>query len=140
MNGGTFFEETQKFSPWVYLLIGAVLVLLAGLLTLKQTTSVDAHGVSVRFSFLYQTRIPLSEIVRAEAVTYRPVRDYGGWGIKGSRGHRALNTRGDQGVLLTRVDGSTLMIGSQKPRELLASLARAGVATEDRLPSMVRDF
>jgi hypothetical protein len=140
MNGPALFEEQQWFSPWIYILIGAVLLLLAGLLTLHQTTRVQTDAVIVRFGFLYQTRIPLSEIRSAEAVAYHPIREYGGWGIRGFGRRRALNTRGSKGVLLTRTDGSTLMIGSQEPRELLSALSHAGVQTVDRLPAETREF
>jgi hypothetical protein len=51
-----------------------------------------------------------------------------------------LNARGTKGVLVTRNDGTTLLVGSQKPRELLEALARAGVATQDRLPIVVKEF
>jgi hypothetical protein len=89
---------------------------------------------------LYRTRIPTSEILSAEARAYRPVRDYGGWGIRGFGRRRALNARGNLGVLVTRQDGSTLMIGSQRPRELLEALARAGVSTKNSLPVVVKEF
>jgi len=140
MNGPAWFEETQGFAPWIYLLVGTVLLVLCGLLTLRQTTTVAPDAVTVRYGFLYRVRIPVSEIAHAEAMTYRPVRDYGGWGIRGFGRRRALNARGDQGVLVTRADGSTVLIGSQRPRDLLAALAQAGVRTEDRLPVVVRDF
>ncbi len=140
MSGPAFFEETQRFSPWVYVLLCVVLAILLGVLTMRQTTTVSGDTVTVRFGRLYTTRIPVAEVAKAQAVAYRPVRDYGGWGIKGSRRRRALNTRGDRGVLLTKTDGSTILIGSQKPRELLAALERAGVRTEDRLPVETRDF
>jgi hypothetical protein len=117
-----------------------VFLILLSVLTLRQTTTVATDAVTVRFGFLYRVRIPFSEIAHAEAVSYRPVRDYGGWGIRGFGRRRALNTRGNQGVLVTRANGSTILIGSQKPRELLAALARGGVRTEDRLPIVVRDF
>ena len=94
----------------------------------------------MRFGFFYTVRVPLTEIVHADAVSYHPIRDYGGWGIRGLGRRRALNMRGDQGVLVTRTDGSTLLVGSQKPRELLAVLAHVGIKTEDRLPAVVRDF
>jgi hypothetical protein len=94
----------------------------------------------VRFGFLYRTSIPIADVRRAEAVEYRPISEYGGWGIRGFGKKRALNTRGNRGVLLTKTDGSTLLIGSQKPRELLDALAKAGVATEDRLPAAMREF
>ena len=108
--------------------------------SLRQSTTVATDAVTVRLGFLSTTRVPLSEIAHAEALSYRPIHDYGGWGMRGSATRRVLSTRGDQGVLLTRVDGSTLLIGSQKPRELLAALAHAGVATQDRLPPVVRNF
>jgi hypothetical protein len=140
MNGSSWFEETQGFAPWAYVLISVVFLILLSVLTLRQTTTVATDAVTVRFGFLYRVRIPFSEIAHAEAVSYRPVRDYGGWGIRGFGRRRALNTRGNQGVLVTRANGSTILIGSQKPRELLAALARGGVRTEDRLPIVVRDF
>ena len=141
MNGPALYQETQGFSPWVVaVLIGTVALLLVTLFSLRLSTTVTPDALSIRYGFLYKTRIPLSEISLAEAVEYSPVRDYGGWGIRGSRRRRALNARGNQGVLLTRADGTTLLVGSQKPRELLEALAGAGVATQDRLPILVKEF
>ncbi|HEY1253127.1 MAG TPA: hypothetical protein VGH97_18240 [Thermoanaerobaculia bacterium] len=136
----SWFEESQGLPGWTYLLMGVVLVILLSTLTLRQVTSVAEDGVTVRFGFLYRTRIAFAEIARAEAVSYQPIREYGGWGIRGLGRRRALNMRGNLGVLLTRRDGSTLLVGSQKPRELLAAIARGGVLTEDKIPIEVRDF
>jgi hypothetical protein len=140
MNGPVVYQETQSLSPWILAVLLASVVLLGALLTLRLTTSVTSDALSVRYGFLYKTRIPLSDIALAEAVQYAPVRDYGGWGIRGTRRRRALNARGTQGVLVTRNDGTTLLVGSQKPRELLEALAHAGVATQDRLPIVVKEF
>ncbi len=140
MNGTALFEETQNFSPWLYGVAALVLAILAAVLTMRQTTTVTADAVHVRFGFLYRTQIPLSEVRQAEALVYRPIAHYGGWGIRGFGKKRALNSRGNRGVLLTKADGSTLMIGSQKPRELLEALARVGVSTQDKLPPAIREF
>jgi hypothetical protein len=140
MNGPVLYHETQGFSPVIVAVMLAVVALLGALLTLRLTTIVTKDSVSVRYGFLYETRVPLTEIALAEAVEYAPLREYGGWGIRGSRRRRAVNARGNQGVLLTRTDGTTLLVGSQRPRELLDALARAGIATQDRLPIVVRDF
>ena len=88
-----------------------VLFAVLSLVTMRQVTRVETGAVSVRFGFLSSTSIPTSEIRLAEAVKYRPVREYGGWGIRGLGRRRAISTRGDLGVLLTRNDGSTLLIG-----------------------------
>jgi hypothetical protein len=140
MSGPVLYNETQGFSPAIVAVMLAVIALLGALLTLRQTTTVTKDSVSVRYGFLYETRVPLTEVALAEAVEYSPLREYGGWGIRGSRRRRALNARGNQGVLLTRTDGTTLLVGSQRPRELLDALARAGIATQDRLPIVVKDF
>ncbi len=135
-----FFEETQHFSPWLYALAAFVLMILLAAVTASQTTRVTPEAVEVRFGVLYRTSIPIADLVQAEAVAYRPIREYGGWGIRGFGRRRALNMRGDRGVLLHKKDGSTILIGSQKPRELLAALGQAGVAVEDRLPPVVQEF
>jgi hypothetical protein len=140
MNGSVLYHETQGFSPAIVAVLLAVVALLGALLTLRLTTTVTGDSVSVRYGFLYETRVPLTEIALAEAVEYAPLREYGGWGIRGSRRRRAVNARGNQGVLLTRTDGTTLLVGSQRPRELLDALARVGIATQDRLPIVVKDF
>jgi hypothetical protein len=139
-SGPILFEESQGFAPWVYLLLGALLLLLVGVFTVRMQTTVTGDAIRVRYGFLGSTRVPLREIARAEAVAYRPIRDYGGWGKRGFGARRAINARGNQGVLITRRDGSTLMIGSQEARRLLAALAQAGVETQDKLPSPVREF
>ena len=140
MNGAPLYQETQSFSPWVVALIVAVVVLLGALVLMRLSTTVTGDAISIRYGVLYRTTIPLAEVARAEAVEYAPIREYGGWGIRGSSRRRAVNARGNQGVLLTRADGTTLLVGSQRPRDLLEALARAGVATEDRLPIVVKEF
>lgn len=140
MNGDGVYREAQSFAPWVWVIILVSLAILAGVLMTRLSTTVTREDVRVRYGPLYSLRVPVSEIARAEALLYRPIRDYGGWGIRGTRKHRALNARGDRGVLITRRDGSTVMIGSQKPRELLDALALVGVPTEDKLPIIAKEF
>jgi len=139
MSGVTLYEEAQGFAPWAYAVVGLALLLCVALGSLRMKTTVTPEGVTVSYGFL-STRVALSNIARAQAVVYRPIRDYGGWGIRGFGNRRAWNVRGDRGVLLVRRDGSTLLIGSQRPRELLSALARAGVPTEDSLPGDIREF
>ena len=89
---------------------------------LRMTTEVTPTGIVVWFGWIptYRRIVALDGIVRVEVVTYRPVRDYGGWGIRGNLGddERVLNARGDRGVRIHLADGSRLLIGSQRPAEL----------------------
>jgi hypothetical protein len=140
VSGVTLYEEAQGFAPWAYAVVGFALLICVAIGSLRMKTTVTPEGVAVSYGFLGTTRVALSDIARAEAVVYRPLRDYGGWGIRGFGRRRAWNVRGDRGVLLVRKDGSTFLIGSQRPRELLSALARAGVPTQDSLPADIREF
>ena len=54
-----------------------------------------------------------------------PIREYGGWGIRGFRSKRAYNVTGDRGVELTLVDGRKVGIGSRRAGELADAIAGA---------------
>jgi len=86
----------------------------------RLTTEVRGGRLYIRFfpRHLSFRRIQLDDVARCDAVTYRPVRDYGGWGIKGGRGSRAYNVSGNRGVRIDYADGTHLLIGSQRPDEL----------------------
>ena len=49
MNGPALFQETQRFSPWVYVLLCVAAAILFGVLTMRQTTTVSPEAVTVRF-------------------------------------------------------------------------------------------
>lgn len=112
----------------VGLLVGLVLpsILVIGLL--RMTTEVAPTGLRVWFGWIptYRRVIPIGTIQKIEVVTYRPIADYGGWGIRlGRDGVRVLNARGNQGVRIDLVDGSKYLIGSQLPEELARALEQA---------------
>tara|TARA_B100001750_G_scaffold203907_1_gene179983 strand:+ start:4611 stop:4832 length:222 start_codon:yes stop_codon:yes gene_type:complete len=66
--------------------------------------------------------LPFETIKKAAPVTYRPIRDYGGWGIRyGSKG-KAYNVSGNQGVLLEFTKSKPILIGSQKPQDLSTAI------------------
>ena len=88
------------------------------------TTRVDAQGVHVRFAPFHrrERHMPFGEIATAEAVTYKPIADYGGWGLRCGPKGRAYNVSGNRGVLLTFGDGKTLLIGSRCADDLARAI------------------
>jgi hypothetical protein len=95
---------------------------------LHMTTEVTATEVCVWFGWVpvYRRALPISGIRSYHVVEYRPILDYGGWGIRAGRnGVRMLSARGNRGVHLDLVDGTKLLIGSQRPDELAETLERA---------------
>lgn len=91
----------------------------------RLTVTVRADGVEIRYRPFVRRTITFDQVAAVEAVTYRPLREYGGWGIKGwSRRKIAYNVRGDRGARITLVDGRTVLLGSRRPDELAAAIAQ----------------
>jgi hypothetical protein len=112
----------------VGVVFGVALPILIVVGLLRMTTEVGPADVRVWFGWIptYRRIIPLGTIQRIEVVSYRPLVDYGGWGIRQGRdGVRVLNARGNRGVRIDLVDGTKLLIGSQRPEDLARALERA---------------
>jgi len=91
------------------------------------TTVVQPGELQVRFwpFVLRPVRIPLHTLRNYERITYNPVKDYGGWGIRWGIKGKAYNVSGNEGVLLHFYDKKPLLIGSQRAGELFEAVRRA---------------
>ena len=106
--------------------VGFPVILAVGFL--RMTTEVTPIDMRVWFGWIptYRRTILVATIVRLEVVSYRPLADYWGWGIRSGRdGERVLIARGDRGVRIDLADGTRLLIGSQRPEALALVLERA---------------
>jgi hypothetical protein len=100
----------------LYSLIPLLVVCLLFVL-LKLETHIDEKGISVRF-LPFQRRwksFNWAEIQHIEVRTYRPLMEYGGWGIRGLAGNKAYNVNGKIGIQVVFQNGNKLLIGTQKP-------------------------
>lgn len=83
-------------------------------------------SVEIRWFPFAKRSVAFEQILRAEAVTYRPVRQFGGWGIRfGPKGARAYSMSGDRAVALTLGDGRQVYLGSLEPEALAGAIDRA---------------
>ena len=90
-------------------------------LSLKMITEVGSDNIRIRF-FISKT-IRLTDLKSFKIITYRPLREYGGWGIRyGGKKGWAYNVSGNRGVLLELKNFSRILIGSQKPEELYQAI------------------
>ncbi|MHC4068508.1 MAG: DUF6141 family protein [Planctomycetota bacterium] len=91
-------------------------------LVLKLETEVRSDGLYVRFFpfHIHFKRFGSEDLSEYFAREYKPIREYGGWGIRcglGGKG-KAYNVRGNKGVQLVFRSGKRLLIGSQRAEEL----------------------
>jgi hypothetical protein len=91
------------------------------------TTEVRSDGLYVRFFPFHLSfrQIRAERLAKYEVQTYRPTKDYGGWGIRYGRGSKAYNVSGNRGVMLELSDGQRLLVGSQKPEDLASAISLA---------------
>ena len=85
-------------------------------------TRVTGEGIDIRWGFLevIKKKIPFESIEKAEAVTYSPIGEFGGWGIRlGGGKKRAWTVRGKRALLLHLKDGTRFYLGSEKPERML---------------------
>lgn len=89
-------------------------------------TEVRADGGYVRFVpfHLRWRRFAFEDIASCEARTYRPLREYGGWGIRWGPGGWAYNVSGNRGAQLVLRSGKRVLLGSQRADELAAAIAQ----------------
>jgi hypothetical protein len=142
------FEEKQKFNQWwlwaillifpllsvipfddnglniYYVIIGISIPLIFYLFELR--TFVTSEGLSFQFfPFHFKKHlIKIEEIEKIEALQYKPLGDYGGWGIRYGFKGKAYNVSGNLGVKVHLKNGRNILFGSQKYKELSKVLKR----------------
>jgi hypothetical protein len=99
---------------------------------------VDEEYFRARWGFIGwpQKAIPLSNIYKSEVISYKPIRQFGGWGIRCGRIDdqmtAAYTLRGDRGVRLSLTEEikanfiktRSFLIGSMEPERLQQAIGR----------------
>ena len=90
------------------------------ILKMKLRVSLYPDKLFVSFRPFVNKPYLLDEIESCEALTYRPIMDFGGWGVRYSLKYRhwAYNVSGNRGIVLKFTNGKKLLIGSQQADEL----------------------
>ncbi len=105
-------------SSILVLLLFLILLLLFGIL--KLSTEIDRQGIRYRF-YPFQMKfrkLRWDDVRQVEVITYNPIRDYGGWGIKSGKKGKAYNVSGNKGMQIQLRDGRNVLIGTQNHIEL----------------------
>ena len=74
---------------------------------------------------MWKVRIQRDEITSISITEFHPVKDFGGWGIKGGRGRFkgtlmwAMPATGNRGILVETTKGKKYLIGDTDPETTL---------------------
>ena len=114
---GTVEEKQALFFSALTLTLTSVLFAI-----MKLETSIDINGISVRFFpfHLKKKHFNWDQLESCSIRTYKPVIEYGGWGIRKTFSGKgtAYNVKGKVGLQLVFKNGDRLLIGTQKAEEL----------------------
>jgi len=86
----------------------------------RMETEVRRDGLYVRCVPFHRgfRRFDVADLSEHHARRYRPIIEYGGWGIRCGWKGWAYNVSGNEGVQLVFRDGRRVLIGSARPAEL----------------------
>ncbi len=111
-------------TPILFFIIAFLILLLVYLMQLR--VSVNSDGIYYQFFpfHLKVYHIKTADIEKIQAVTYSPIKDYGGWGIRRVYKGKAYNIKGNKGVRVELKNGNHILFGSQKSLSFAESLGK----------------
>lgn len=100
------------------------IIIISGFLLFGSKLAVEVSNKSLQFTFKPFVNKPIryfkSDIKRYEIRKYKPIKEYGGWGIKQGMKSigRAYNVKGNIGLQLYLNNGKKVLIGTQRGEAL----------------------
>ena len=140
------FEEYQRLTQWWIWMLLAIFPILSIVLffleeasiyyvlgclifplffyTFELRVKINKEGLHYQFFpfHLKSYMIKIEEIEKIEALQYRPLVEYGGWGIRYGLKGKAYNISGNLGVKIQLKNGRNILFGSKKYKELEKAL------------------
>ncbi len=100
----------------------------------KLITEVNRQGISYSFQpFIRKPKVITKESIHSfEIREYKPIKEYGGWGVGKTQGHGhrkgksgiAYNVKGNIGLQLKLTDGKLILIGTQRAEALKRAMIK----------------
>ncbi len=109
--------------------ISVVLLLVVSLTVAFMRLDVEVRADHIFIAFgpihLVRKRIHFSEIESVRGLTYRPLVEFGGWGIRPRPSRTAWTIRGNQAAAVTLRSGRQIYVGSEYPQRLAGAIQAA---------------
>ena len=113
-------EDKSEMGNALIIVISTLYLVFLLIFNLKLELRIDDSGVYYRyFPFIRKWRKIEKEAIKTiKVIRYRPITDFGGWGLKGNQTTKAYSIMGDQGLLIDSGEKKKIMIGTAKAKEL----------------------
>ncbi|MBM1107948.1 hypothetical protein JQC67_17465 [Aurantibacter crassamenti] len=113
-------EKSEENSIALFIGIFTIIPVVLLFVTMKLKTTINEIGVHYQFKpFQFSNRtIRWSEIEECYLRTYKPISEYGGWGLRGtSRNNKAYNVSGNKGIQIVLKTKDKILVGTQKEKD-----------------------
>jgi hypothetical protein len=137
-------HEAFIFTDYIVTVGVPLFIFIMMIFVLRLETAVDEKGIHYRFfPFHITTRLKTwDEIDKAYVRIYKPLPEFGGWGLRFGRNGMALNVSGNVGLQIQYKTGRQLLLGTKKRDELEAfmkALYEKGIVKDDEPTANLRD-
>lgn len=117
-------EEKQEMGFALVFIFGIMSLVLFLFFNIRLETRIDHQGIHYRYlPFIRNWKLIKKESIRSmEVITFNPISDYGGWGMKGNKTTKLYNITGDAGFLVDSGETKKTLLGTLKAKELKSFL------------------
>lgn len=130
MNGRPIGDEPMSNTQFIFFaIIMNIILAFMFLLSLKTSLSIFIDNNGIRFEmppFKKSTTLGFPGISQAYIRKYRPISEYGGWGIRGLWRVKAYNVSGRYGIQVIMKNGRKLLIGVRNHQAAAETLTQLG--------------
>lgn len=107
--------------------VAALFLLAINAFFLRLDVEVRADHIHIAFGpiHLIRKRIRIADIEDVRGLTYRPLLEFGGWGIRPRPGKTAWTIRGNQAAAVKLKSGRQIYVGSEHPQRLAGAVQAA---------------
>lgn len=110
--------QTEGTSTPLFIILLLSILIPGTIFQWTQKTEIDSSNVYIKIKPFVNKQIPISDLESWSVKTYKPIKEFGGWGIRLGRNGTAYNIRGNKGLQLVLKSGKKILIGTQKDTEL----------------------
>lgn len=114
-------KNGEKPSSFLMLPLGITLLTFIWFTFLKLKTTINSEGITIQFAGIPFCKrvIGWNDITSISLITYSPMSDYGGWGVRYSMSGNGwcYNVAGNWGIKLMYKNGKPFLIGTQQAEE-----------------------
>jgi hypothetical protein len=114
----------------IIMTLSVVVVALINVLLFSLRLEILIRPDGIRFRYFPMQRkfryYPFDSINKCYVRKFRPIAEYGGWGMRGFGNNRSFTVSGNMGMQIVLKNGSKTLIGTHKPEELGLALEKLG--------------